>query len=38
MLQELGYQMPDGWTVPDGIACGEDCPTIINAGREEKAP
>ena len=38
MLQELGYQMPDGWAVPDEIACGEDCPTFINAGQEEKAP
>ena len=25
MLQELGYQMPVGWTVPSGIVCGEDC-------------
>ncbi len=28
MLQELGYQMPMGWKVPDEIACGDDCPTI----------
>ena len=28
MLQELGYQLPDGWTVPDAVACGDDCPTV----------
>ncbi|PKB71228.1 MAG: septum formation protein Maf [SAR202 cluster bacterium Io17-Chloro-G6] len=25
MLQELGYQMPAGWTAPNGIICSEDC-------------
>ena len=25
MLQELGYRMPAGWTVPASIACDEDC-------------
>ena len=28
MLQELGYLLPDGWTVPDAVACGDDCPTV----------
>ena len=28
MLQELGYQLPAGWTVPDAVACGDDCPTV----------
>jgi len=28
MLQELGYQLPDGWTVSDAVACGDDCPTV----------
>ena len=28
MLQELGYQLPDGWTVPNAVACGDDCPTV----------
>tara|TARA_Y100000815_G_scaffold154127_1_gene139955 strand:- start:820 stop:2691 length:1872 start_codon:yes stop_codon:yes gene_type:complete len=28
MLQELGYQLPDGWTVPDAVACGDGCPTV----------
>ncbi|MEC7748754.1 MAG: 23S rRNA (uracil(1939)-C(5))-methyltransferase RlmD [Chloroflexota bacterium] len=28
MLQELGYQLPDGWMVPDAVACGDDCPTV----------
>jgi len=36
MLQELGYRLPDGWTVPDEIACGDDCPTKA-AQREENA-
>ena len=28
MLQELGYQLPDSWTVPVAVACGDDCPTV----------
>ena len=28
MLQELGYQLPMGWKVPNEIACDDDCPTI----------
>ena len=28
MLHELGYRLPDGWTVPDAVACGDDCPTV----------
>ena len=37
MLQELGYQLPMGWMVPDEIACGEDCPTIA-ANQGENTP
>jgi 23S rRNA (uracil1939-C5)-methyltransferase len=37
MLIELGYQLPDGWTMPAQIACDEDCPTIA-ASREENTP
>ncbi|MBC8280772.1 MAG: 23S rRNA (uracil(1939)-C(5))-methyltransferase RlmD, partial [Chloroflexi bacterium] len=29
MLQELNYQFPDGWAVPEAIACDEECPTVI---------
>ena len=25
MLDDLGYQMPAGWTVPSDVVCGEDC-------------
>jgi 23S rRNA (uracil1939-C5)-methyltransferase len=28
MLQELGYQLPMGWKVPNEITCDDDCPTI----------
>ncbi|MCH8298389.1 MAG: 23S rRNA (uracil(1939)-C(5))-methyltransferase RlmD [Chloroflexi bacterium] len=28
MLEELGYQPPEGWAAPSGIVCGEDC--LIN--------
>ena len=34
MLQELGYQLPDGWTVPDAVACGDDCPTVFGQLQE----
>ena len=37
MLQELGYQLPDGWTVPDAVACGDDCPTV-SAQLQEGSP
>ena len=37
MLQELGYQLPEGWTVPSEITCGEDCPTI-GGNRGENTP
>ena len=26
MLEELGYQPPQVWTVPSDLGCGEDCP------------
>jgi hypothetical protein len=29
MLQELGYQFPDGWSMPDDIACDDECPTVM---------
>ena len=32
MLRELGYRMPEGWTVPSGVVCGEDC-TIVRGKR-----
>ncbi|MDA0263497.1 MAG: 23S rRNA (uracil(1939)-C(5))-methyltransferase RlmD [Chloroflexi bacterium] len=25
MLRELGHPLPEGWTAPDDIICGEDC-------------
>jgi MAF protein len=34
MLEELGYQLPDGWVMPAKIACDDDCPTIA-ASQEE---
>ncbi len=37
MLQELGYQLSEGWTVPSEVACGEDCPTI-GGNRGESTP
>ena len=37
MLRELGYRLPEGWTVPSEIACGEDCPTI-GGNRGENTP
>ena len=37
MLQELGHQMPAGWTVPSAIVCGEDC-VIGRTGTESKSP
>ncbi|MCH8987462.1 MAG: 23S rRNA (uracil(1939)-C(5))-methyltransferase RlmD [Chloroflexi bacterium] len=49
MLEELGYQPPEGWTAPSGVVCGDDC-TINDTGnntgnrpgdridREEKSP
>jgi len=37
LLLELGYQLPDGWTMPAQIACDDDCPTIA-ASREENTP
>ena len=37
MLQELGYLLPDGWTVPDAVACGDDCPTV-SAQLQEGSP
>ena len=27
MLQELGYQFPEGWDIPEEVVCGDDCPT-----------
>ena len=27
MLHELNYQFPEGWAIPEAIACDEDCPT-----------
>ena len=33
MLRELGYQMPEGWTVPSGVVCGEDC--TIDRGKRD---
>jgi len=29
MLQELGYQFPDGWSMPDDITCDDECPTVM---------
>ena len=37
MLRELGYQMPEGWTVPSGVVCGEDC-TIDGVELEGESP
>ena len=27
LLDELGYQWPEGWQLPDSARCGPDCPT-----------
>jgi len=27
-------ELPDGWTVPDAVACGDDCPTISAQNQE----
>jgi 23S rRNA (uracil1939-C5)-methyltransferase len=37
MLEELGYRLPEGWTAPEAVACGDDCPTIA-AQQQEGAP
>ena len=37
MLEELGYEMPTGWTVPAGVVCGADC-TIDRTKWEGKSP
>ena len=37
MLDELGHQTPEGWTVPGGVICGDDC-TIKIAETEETSP
>ena len=28
MLHELNYQFPEGWFVPESIACDDECPTV----------
>ncbi len=37
MLRELGHQMPDGWTAPTAILCGDDC-TINQSSTEGESP
>ena len=43
MLQELGYQMPNGWNAPSAVICGEDCVidrtgVIARIGKEGNSP